>query len=315
MDASWLSVDILLTAFAGVAAFTAVMALALGVFHRDPLAARIARISGLYAAGAGPRERTAGSAATADAMRGIVERLNLVRGRQARQIAERLARAGWRSNNALVIYMFLKLSLPVAAGLAAIVIFYLFEASRLGPMGRLAAALGMVVAGAYLPELLLRNAIDKRRDKIRKALPDALDLMVICAEAGLSLDAALGRVTREIGSAFPELADELGLTSVELRFLSDRREALQNLGRRVDLSAVQALANTLTQTERFGTPLSQSLRVLSAELRNERMMRAEEKAARLPAIMTVPLIVFILPALFVVLMGPAILGVIDALAN
>jgi tight adherence protein C len=146
---------------------------------------------------------------------------------------------------------------------------------------------------------------------MQKALPDALDLMVICAEAGLSLDAAINRVASEISPTSPALADEFGLTLLELRFLPDRRQALENLAKRVELKAVQALVNTLFQTDKFGTPLAQALRVLAHELRSERMLRAEEKAARLPAVMTVPLIVFILPALFVVLLGPAILDLGD----
>jgi tight adherence protein C len=143
-------------------------------------------------------------------------------------------------------------------------------------------------------------------------LPDALDLFVICTEAGLSLDAAVTRVGREIGGSCPELADELGLTAIELGFLPDRRDALLNLARRVAAPQVRGLVNTLVQTEKYGTPLAQSLRVLAAEFRDTRMMKAEEKAARLPAILTVPMIAFILPPLFVVLLGPAIVQVTKA---
>lgn len=142
------------------------------------------------------------------------------------------------------------------------------------------------------------------------SFPNSLDLLVICAEAGLSLDAALTRVARDLGPAAPHLADELGLTAVELGFLPNRRQALQNLARRTDLPALRAVVNTLVQTERYGTPLAQALRVLAAEFREERMLKAEEKAARLPAILTVPMIIFILPTLFVVLIGPAMVRVV-----
>jgi len=135
--------------------------------------------------------------------------------------------------------------------------------------------------------------------------------LVICAEAGQSLDAALTRVARESGASSPELADEIGLTSIELGFLPNRRQALLNLQRRADIPPIRAVINTLMQTERYGTPLAHSLRVLAAEFRDERMMKAEEKAARLPAIMTVPMICFILPALFIVLIGPAIIKVLE----
>jgi len=137
--------------------------------------------------------------------------------------------------------------------------------------------------------------------------------MVICAEAGLSLDSALKRVAKEMALSSPEIADEFGLTSIEIGFLPERGQALKNLMRRCDLPGIRGLVNTLMQSERYGTPLAQSLRVLSAEYRNERLMRAEEKAARLPAVMTVPLIVFVLPPLFVVLIGPAIMKFIDSM--
>jgi hypothetical protein len=149
------------------------------------------------------------------------------------------------------------------------------------------------------------NLITKRTDAIRKGLPDALDLLVICAEAGLTVDAAFNRVAKELGRAYPELGDEFALTSIELSFLQERRQAFENLAYRVKLDSVKGVVTTMIQTERYGTPLASALRVLSAEFRNERMMRAEEKAARLPAIMTVPLILFILPVLFVVILGPA----------
>ncbi|MEL6963722.1 MAG: type II secretion system F family protein, partial [Pseudomonadota bacterium] len=155
------------------------------------------------------------------------------------------------------------------------------------------------------------NNTTKRQQRLAKSLPDGLDLLVICAESGLSLDAGLERVSREISNASPELAEELQLTSVELGFLPERRQALLNLNRRTNLSAIRGVVNTLVQTEKYGTPLSQSLRVLANEFRDQRLLRAEEKAARLPATLTVPMIVFILPVLFIVLVGPAIISVMD----
>ena len=138
---------------------------------------------------------------------------------------------------------------------------------------------------------------------------------MICAESGLSLDAALDRVANEIGGANAELAEELSLTSIELGFLPDRRQALLNLNRRTNLPAIRGVVNTLLQTEKYGTPLSQSLRVLANEFRDQRLLRAEEKAARLPATLTVPMILFILPVLFIVLVGPAIISVMDNLLS
>src|SRR3546814_508062 len=162
------------------------------------------------------------------------------------------------------------------------------------------------------PDLFIDNKVSKRSAAIRKGLPDALDLLVICAEAGLTVDAAFNRVAKELGKAYPELGDEFALTAIELSFLTERRQAFENLANRVKLDALKGVVTTMIQTEKYGTPLASALRVLSAEFRNERMMRAEEKAARLPAIMTVPLILFILPVLFVVILGPAACSISEA---
>lgn len=172
---------------------------------------------------------------------------------------------------------------------------------------RLVIALAAVIAGAYAPEIFISNAATKRKKELTKGLPDALDLLVICAEAGQSLDAALTRITAENNISSPELADELRLTALELGLLPDRPQALINLDTRTNIPGIRGVVNTLNQTEKYGTPLAQSLRVLASEFRNDRMMKAETKAAKLPAIMTVPMIVFILPPLFIVLIGPAII--------
>jgi tight adherence protein C len=202
--------------------------------------------------------------------------------------------------------------LPVVFGLIAALTVYVFNAfPDWTPIKKLAFFAGALGLGYKGPEIYLKNIIQKRTNLVRKGLPDALDLLVICAEAGLTVDAAFGRVARELGRAYPELGDEFTLTSIELSFLTERRMAFENLAYRVDLEAVRGVVTTMIQTERYGTPLASALRVLSAEFRNERMMRAEEKAARLPAIMTVPLICFILPVLFIVIIGPAGCALMD----
>ena len=174
---------------------------------------------------------------------------------------------------------------------------------------------GALIGSYKAPDIFVSNKVSKRSDAIRKGLPDALDLLVICAEAGLTVDAAFHRVARELGKAYPELGDEFALTAIELGFLTERRMAFENLSNRVPLDAIRGVVTTMIQTEKYGTPLASALRVLSAEFRNERMMRAEEKAARLPAIMTVPLILFILPVLFVVILGPAACSISDTFVN
>jgi tight adherence protein C len=246
-------------------------------------------------------------------MHSVVSKLNLLRSQEAEKARLALARAGIRSKDAVVTYLFCKVVLPFVLGAVAMVTIEWLQLIQISEPYRMPAALGAVILGFFAPGIYVKNAADKRRAAMQKGLPDALDLMVICSEAGLSLDAALTRVSREMGPSCPELADELGLAAVELGFLPERRQALENLNQRTDMPAIRGVVNTLQQTEKYGTPLAQSLRVLAAEFRNERLMKAEEKAARLPAILTVPMIIFILPPLFIVLIGPAILRTIDAL--
>ncbi len=250
-----------------------------------------------------------------DIMRRVVDRLKLMSNNTAKSTRAKLAPAGWRSRDAMVAYLFAKVCLPIVFGVASIMFFYVINPWELTTTTAMGLSVLMVGLGAFAPDIYVKNAADKRLFIIRRNLPDGFDLLVICAEAGLSLDAALDRVSKEMAEACPELTEELGLTAVELGFLPDRMMALEGLGERVPLPTVRALINTLQQTERYGTPLAQSLRVLSAEMRHERMMRAEEKAARLPAVLTVPMVVFILPPLFVVLIGPAAIRVLDALIN
>ncbi|MDB5480316.1 MAG: Flp pilus assembly protein TadC [Caulobacteraceae bacterium] len=256
--------------------------------------------------------RSGGRTKSVVAVRGLLERLKLTRSEEGRKAAELLARAGWRTPDALTVFLGMRLAMPVGMG---ILVFLWVPAMFHGlpPVVHGLSALAGVTAGAFGPSVFVRNAITTRGQKIQKGLPDALDLFVICAEAGLSLEAALTRVAREIGPNSPELGDELGLTAIELGFLPNRKDALGNLAKRVDTPSVRGLVNTLAQTEKYGTPLAQALRVLAGEFRNMRMMKAEEKAARLPAILTVPMIIFILPPLFVILLGPAIIQVLAAL--
>lgn len=316
-----MSLDILATApgapaialAVGVANFLAILAVLRALSPGDPVAVRARahakRRRELRAELLRPRRTE--RARSVGLARRLVEALKLNRGDEAKKAASLLVQAGWRSSDATSVFLAVRVIAPVALGVVA----WLFAPSLLHDtdmMRRLMVGVGGACAGLYLPRLLLRNAITKRHQKIQKGLPDALDLFVICAEAGLSLDASLTRVAREIGASAPELADELGLTAVELGFLPDRREALMGLARRVATPQVRGLVNTLVQTEKYGTPLAQALRVLASEFRDTRMMKAEEKAARLPATLTVPMIAFILPPLFVVLIGPAIVQVLNA---
>ena len=244
-------------------------------------------------------------------MRKIADKLKLLQTESTDKISILLAQAGYRNKDALVIYQFSRLIMPALGGLLAIFLIYGVGILADSPGMRPLAGIGIVLVFFKLPDILLINAKSKRTDAIRLSLPDALDLMVVCAEAGLTLDATMNRVANELGKAAPEMAEEFTITSIELSFLPNRRTALMNLAQRVDLPSLGSLITTLVQSERYGTPLAAALRTLSAESRNERMMKAEEKAARLPAILTIPLILFILPCLFIVLLGPATCKVAD----
>ena len=305
----------------GAAAFISIYAVWQATLVRDPMRGRIkgleSRREALRAGYIAPRKRRIAvrKLDSVSYMRQVVSKLNLLGADQTRKTAAHLAQAGWRSKDAVVVFLFFKLILPLVLAVLAVIGIFLLDIGHLQPMQRPIAAIGVVLVAAMAPNIFVKNAIQKRQTAIRKAVPDALDLLVICSEAGLTLDAALARVSRELGRSFPELADELSLASIELGFLQERRQALENLSKRVPLPSVRSVVTTLMQTEKYGTPLAQSLRVLASEFRNERLMKAEEKAAKLPATLTVPLILFILPTLFIVLIGPAIIRVMDQLSK
>lgn len=304
----------------GAAALFVVYAVWSSFLVRDPMAGRAKSLmkhrQNLKAGLSTPkRHRARALLENGGAVRRIVEKLNLMRSNHAERVQLSLARAGWRSRDHIVLYLFAKTIMPFCVGGAAAILLFVIPIVDLEFEIRALIALGLTVAGAYLPDVIIRNAQTKRKLALTHGLPDALDLLVICAEAGLSLDAALKRVSVEMGKATPEMADEFHLTAIELSYIPDRRQALENLNNRTDLAAIRGVVNTLTQTEKYGTPLAQSLRVLATEFRGERMMKAEEKAAKLPATLTIPLILFILPSLFVVLLGPAVLSTLDNLIN
>lgn len=312
------SVEDLIVLMAGLTAAASSLAVWATLLHRDP-AARRARVlaaqrEALRSGVLSVRKRE-NRVQSMTIMRQVVEHLQLLRTAQTEKTALKLSRAGWRSKDAVVRYLFLRIALPFAFGVGAVVLVYGLNLYQLDSTMKLMVSLVAVMLGAYVPDVVVKNTALKRQDKIRKGLPDGLDLMVICAEAGLSLDATLRRVADELASASPELSDELALTSLELGFLQDRQKALQNLAERTNMPHLRGMVNTLMQAERYGTPLAHSLRVLSAESRTERVLKAEEKAARLPAMLTVPMIIFILPPLFVVLLGPAALDIADAFKN
>ncbi len=241
-------------------------------------------------------------------MRTVAGRLNLLRGSAADQTTRKLRLAGFLSRDATVVFMFVKLALPLALGFLMIVLTSVTGILQVSDNLVMPVCIGAVLAGFVLPEAYVKNVAQKRREILNYLLPEGLDLLTICVEAGLSIDAAFRRVSREMQSTMPELASEFEMTAVELTYLPDRQQALENMTERSDSPAIAALVNALRQTEKYGTPLAASLRILSQEFRQTRASKAEEKGARMPALMTVPLMVFILPTLITVLIAPAIMG-------
>ncbi len=319
-----LGFDVILvgTLLAGLAAFAVMLAIYAAVTIRDPMAKRVRALearreqlkAGIVTSSSKKRTSLVRRTDTTDKMKDSLGRLNVLQESQIKAIQQKMAHAGYRNKEWAVLIIVARAILPLVIGLAmGLLIYWVDFWPDWGPMKRLAAFGGGVLLSYKGPEIFLKNKADKRTKEIQKGLPDALDLLVICAEAGLTVDAAFNRVAKELGRAYPELGDEFALTAIELSFLNERKMAFNNFAYRVNLEAVKGVVTTMIQTERYGTPLASALRVLSAEFRNERMMRAEEKAARLPAIMTVPLIVFILPTLFVVILGPAACSISDNL--
>ncbi|VAV87086.1 Type II/IV secretion system protein TadC, associated with Flp pilus assembly [hydrothermal vent metagenome] len=296
---------------AAMSAFLVVLAIWSSGIIKDPMHGRIKHLQDrrqdLKRGYTAPTKRkpTVGKASYLGTIQNIVNGFSLLKNEQAEKFRMKLLQGGYRSKDALVYFMFFKLVLPILIGIVAVTLIYGMGLFDLKPMMKTLVSGGAVLIASFLPETILKNITVKRNVLMQRALPDMLDLLVICAEAGLTLDSALHRVVKEMAQTGPDLADELSYTAIELGFLPERRQALVNLSARVTLPSIQSVTATLIQSEKYGTPLAQSLRVLSAEFRNERMMKAEEKAAKLPATMTIPLILFILPTLFVVLMGPA----------
>jgi len=312
------------TALSAVATLAVLVAIYAATTVRDPMAKRVKALNerreqlkaGIVASTNKRRKNITNRNEMADRVRGWLSSLKMLQDEQVQKAQERLMQAGMRSKDMAFVVIFARLVLPIVLGGFAIVMVYVVDYfPEWGAWKKYGLVAGTLLLSYKAPDLWLKNRVDKRTHAIRKGLPDALDLLVICAEAGLTVDAAFGRVAKELGKAYPELGDEFALTSIELGFLTDRRLAFENLARRIDLESVRGVVTTMIQTEKYGTPLASALRVLSAEFRNERMMRAEEKAARLPAIMTVPLILFILPVLFIVILGPAACSINDALLS
>jgi tight adherence protein C len=306
---------------AGIAVMIAIYSI---VTVRDPMAKRVKALNdrreqlkaGITATTSKKRAKLVRKTETTDKMRQLLSKLQVLQEDQVKVVQQRLAQAGIRRKEFAVSVIFSRMVMPIIfGGGACLWIYGLGGTPDWSAMKKFGAFAAATILSYKAADIYLTNLVTKRTDAIRKGLPDALDLLVICAEAGLTVDAAFNRVAKELGRGYPELGDEFALTAIELGFLTERRTAFENLAYRVNLDSIRGVVTTMIQTEKYGTPLASALRVLSAEFRNDRMMRAEEKAARLPAIMTVPLILFILPTLFIVILGPAACSIGDAFSK
>src|SRR5215469_5338353 len=301
----------LATAAAAILAFATIVTLGLPLIERDSLGDRLKSVSRRreelrakhHAALSGKRLRVEPSTL----MKSTLDKFKLTTMLESEDSREKLARAGYRGQAPLIAFMFFRFVMPGIVFL--VTLFYLFLVTHFhwSTMMKISAAFAGALIGYYLPDLFISNATARRQQSIMRAFPDALDLMLICVEAGMSIESAFAKVSSEIGTQSAELAEELGLTTAELSYLPDRAQAFDNLAKRCGHSGVKAVAIALNQAEKYGTPMGQALRVTSQENREMRMQEAEQKAASLPAKLTVPMIIFFLPCLFVVIMGPAVM--------
>jgi tight adherence protein C len=248
--------------------------------------------------------------------RSLVDRLQLNKRLADDSLTEKIIRAGLRGKAAQTMFYFYRAALPIVFGLLAALYVYVIGAGLdLMWQMRLFIVVAAVTLGYYAPVIYLSNRAAKRRDKIMQAFPDSLDMLLICVEAGMSIEMALQRVGREIATASVELAEEFALTTAELSYLPDRRMAYENLARRTNHAGVKSVAMALTQAEKYGTPVGNALRAMAKENRDLRLSEAEKKAASLPPKLTVPMIVFFLPVLFAVIMGPAVIQIMHIMKN
>jgi tight adherence protein C len=312
-----INVQTLTALFAGLAAVATVLTLAMPFVFVDPLDKRMRAVAlEREKIRQRERERLAQEGQKAKLrqtpkqyIQTIVDRFNLTKWVGQEEARLKLIQAGYRGQAPYVTYLFFRMLTPVACFLFALLYLFVILKLEQPAMVKIGACIAAAYVGMQLPLMLLKNKIQRRQLSIRRAFPDTLDLLLICVESGMSIEAAFRKVSDEIGTQSVALAEELTLTTAELSYLPDRRQAYENLAKRIDLDGVKSVCMALQQSERYGTPLATMLRVMAQENRDMRMAEAEKKAAGLPPKLTVPMILFFLPVLFVVILGPAAIKV------
>ena len=305
------------TMLAAVCVFATVLSIALPMLQRDQMnrrmkemaverskmrSARLAEMASKDRASSKLRPTAKGF------MQRIVDQLKLRERFDNDDIRENLKRAGLRGQANIVTFLFFRVAAPIIIFFLAL--FYVFVIYDTGhpPLVNLGIAIGAGFLGFYLPNVFISNRVQKRQTSIKQAFPDALDMLLICVQSGMSVETAFAKVGKEIATQSIELAEEMALTTAELSYLQDRRQAYENLAKRTGLPGVKGVTTALVQAERYGTPVGQALRTMAKENREIRQSEAERKAAALPPKLTVPMIVFFLPVLFIVILGPAGIG-------
>jgi tight adherence protein C len=293
-----------------VAAFASIMAVALPFMQNDTFAARRRAVAfkrdelQIQQREGYQQRRRLQPTRSESAMRNVLKQVRLDKMLEQKELKRRLIQGGWRGSSAPVTFTFVRLALPIGLGLlTSFYIVSLFPEWQ--TLSKVGAGLAGAALGWFIPSLALTNAVQKRQKVLSRALPDALDLMVICVESGMSIEAAFNKVSEEMAESAPLMAEEIGMTAAELAYLGDRRSAYENLAERTGLPTFRSLVTTLMQSEKYGTPIATGLRVIAQENRDARLNAAEKKAASLPAKLTVPMIIFFLPVLFIVIAGPA----------
>jgi tight adherence protein C len=316
---SLLTPQIAVTLLAAIAAFATTLTLLMPVLSRDRLSTRMQVMATerdkMRATRLADLAKKDGQGLLRSAPKGymqeIVDKLNLRSVFETEEVRDTLKMAGLRGQAPLVTYMFFRVAAPVI--IAAVALLYLFVIADYDypALVKIGLAIGAGYAGFYVPNMFVKNLIQRRQTSIKNSFPDALDMLLICVQSGMSIEAAFQKVSGEVGAQSLELAEELSLTTAELSYLQDRRQAFENLGKRTGIPGIKSVATALIQAERYGTPIGQALRVMARENREMRMSEAEKKAAALPPKLTVPMIIFFLPVLFVVILGPAIIQVFN----
>src|SRR5215471_2561434 len=313
-----LSVRMLTMLFAGIAAVATVLTLAMPVVFVDPLDKRMKAVAlEREKIRQRERERMAQEGQKAklrqspkQIVQKIVDQFNLSKWVGQEEARLKLIQAGYRGQAPYVTYLFFRMVTPIVLFLFTLLYIFVILKIDQPTMAKIGICIAAAFVGMQLPLMLLKNKIARRQLSIRRAFPDTLDLLLICVEAGMSIEAAFRKVSDEIGKQSVALAEELTLTTAELSYLPDRRAAYENLAKRTNLDGVKSVCMALQQAERYGTPLATMLRVMAQENRDMRMSEAEKKAAALPPKLTVPMILFFLPVLFIVILGPAAIKVL-----